>query len=44
MDLNVDQFRHASWQSVFGMVAGYAGMLALVLLVLFVVPFLIVWL
>lgn len=42
MELNVDQFEHAAWQSFVGMVVGYVGLLALVLVVLFLVPFLIV--
>ncbi|MFB6085962.1 MAG: hypothetical protein ABEJ84_04025 [Halodesulfurarchaeum sp.] len=44
MDLTVDQFTHDSWLSIVGMGIGYVGILALVLVVLFVIPFLIVWL
>lgn len=44
MDLAVDQFEHESWRSMLGMGVGYAALLTLILVVLFVVPFLIVWL
>jgi hypothetical protein len=44
MDLAVDQFEHESWRSILGMGVGYVALLAVILLVLFVVPFLIVWL
>ncbi|MFP4530911.1 MAG: hypothetical protein ACLFNC_06440 [Halodesulfurarchaeum sp.] len=44
MDLTVDQFKHDSWRSILGMGIGYVGLLALVLVVLFIIPFLIVWL
>lgn len=44
MELTVDQFKHESWLSIIGMGIGYVGMLALILVVLFIIPFLIVWL
>ena len=44
MNVTVDQFKHESWLSMIGMAIGYGAMLALVLVLFFIVPFLVVWL
>ncbi|MFW6458123.1 MAG: hypothetical protein ACOCY6_01770 [Halodesulfurarchaeum sp.] len=39
MDVTVEQFKHESWRSMIGMGVGYLGLLLLVTVVLFLVPF-----
>jgi len=44
MNLSVEEFKHESWRSIIGVGVGYAAMLALLLVGLFIIPFLVVWL
>ncbi|AOW80164.1 hypothetical protein HTSR_0980 [Halodesulfurarchaeum formicicum] len=39
MELSADQFKHESWVSMIGMGAGYVAILALILVVLFLIPY-----
>jgi hypothetical protein len=39
MELSADQFTHGSWRSMLGMGAGYVVLLTLILVVLFIIPY-----